>query len=274
MKKHIFQIAITVIAISVVSPQAPAAFDHSHTGWNELLGRHVNWVKQGTASVVDYAGFMQDRHALDSYLASLSAVGEGEFRQWPRDRRLAFLINAYNAFTVSLILTRYPELNSIKDLGSLFKSPWKKRFFTLLGKKRHLDEIEHGMIREPGRYDDPRIHAAVNCAAIGCPALRPEAYRGDALDAQLEDNLRRFLSDKSRNRFNAQTRTIEAGKIFDWYESDFTKGDRGFTSLKQFFSRYAHVLAQNPDHRAIIRDQRAKIDFVPYDWKLNTDPGR
>jgi len=267
------KVAIFICMIVGIAYPAQADFDHSHAAWSELLGRHVAWVNNGTASQVNYGGFQKDRKALDAYLSTLSAVNEKEFPNWPRDRRLAFLINAYNAFTVSLILTRYPDLESIKDLGTLFKSPWKKRFFTLLGKKRHLDDIEHGMIRKPGHYDDPRIHAAVNCAAVGCPALRPEAYRGNALNTQLEDNLTRFLSDKSRNRFNPGTRTIEAGKIFDWYESDFTRGHRGWTSLKRFFADYAHVLTKRPEHQQIIRNQAADIDFVPYDWRINAGSG-
>lgn len=113
---------------------------------------------------------------------------------------MAFLINAYNAATVALILTRYPELDSIKELGSLLRSPWKRRFVDLLGARRSLDDIEHELLREAPDFAEPRIHFAVNCASLGCPALRPEAYEAERLEAQLADQTRRFLRDRSRNR--------------------------------------------------------------------------
>ena len=102
---------------------------------------------------------------------------------FPRGRKPAvWHFNAYNAYTVELVLTRSPDLKSIRDLGSVFSSPWKKRFFTLLGQPRSLDDIEHGMIRAKGAYDDPRIHMAVNSASIGCPALRDDWSLNDAQD--------------------------------------------------------------------------------------------
>lgn len=264
--------AITIVAaLTVWSAGAlhAADFDNTHARWSDLLRRHVTWINNGVASQVDYAGFKKDRENLKVYLAALSGVSSERFSAWPAQERLSFLINAYNAYTVSLVLAAYPELSSIKDLGSLFRSPWKKTFFTLLGKPRSLDDIEHGMIRAPGVYDDPRIHMAVNCAAIGCPALRPEAYVGDRLDEQLDNAVARYLKDRTRNRFNPATRTIEAGKIFDWYAEDFKKGYRGITSLKQFFARHAEDLAETPQHRRVIRKQQADISFTAYDWRLN-----
>ncbi|MGD8911013.1 MAG: DUF547 domain-containing protein, partial [Chromatiales bacterium] len=94
--------------------------------------------------------------------------------------------NPYNAFTIELILTKYPGIESIKELGGLFRSPWKRRFFTLLGERRHLDNLEQDMIRAFGVFDEPRIHFALNCASIGCPMLRNEAYVAERLDLQLE----------------------------------------------------------------------------------------
>ena len=247
---------------------AAAAFDQQHEAWDRLLKQHVVWTNGGTASQVDYAGFKQDKAALQRYLDALSSVSEAEFAGWSRDQRLAFLINASNAFTVDLILSKYPNLDSIKDLGGLFQSPWKKRFFTLLGKQRHLDEIEHGMIREPGVYDEPRIHFAVNCASIGCPALRPEAYVADRLDRQLEDNMQRFLADASRNRYNPNTGKLEASKIFDWYGEDF-QGRGGFGSVLDVFANYAELLADTPEAQRRIRIKAAALDYLDYDWGLN-----
>lgn len=139
-----------------------------------------------------------------------------DFDGWPQAQRRAFLINAYNAFTVDLILTRYPKLKSIRDLGSLFSSPWKQSFFTLFGEEQSLDGIEHGLLRGAPDFDDPRIHFAVNCASIGS-ALRPEAYWAEVLDAQLEDQTRRFFGDRTRNRFDATSATLYLSSILDWY---------------------------------------------------------
>ena len=243
------------------------AFDHGHAAWDRLLERHVEWVADGTASEVDYAGFQSDARELQAYLDSLSAVTVAEFSGWSRDQRLAFLINAYNAFTVQLILTRYPDLQSIRELGSFFSSPWKKRFFTLLGAQHSLDDIEHGMIRRPGAYDEPRIHFAVNCASIGCPALADEAFVADRLDAQLQDCLRRFLSDRSRNRYNSKSDTLEVSKIFDWYGEDF---EPQFGSVRGFLARYDQLLADSDPARSRIRSQETKLRFLDYDWKLNS----
>jgi hypothetical protein len=171
-----------------------------HGTWDGLLQRHVKPILGGVATQVDYGGMARERVQLKGYLDALAAVPEADFRRWPRDERLAFLINAYNAGTVELVLTRWPKLDSIKDLGSLLGSPWKKRFIPLLGGTRSLDDIEHGMIRAKGAYAEPRIHFAVNCASVGCPALRPEAYTAARLDAQLADATRRFLGDRTRNR--------------------------------------------------------------------------
>ena len=146
----------------------------------------------GNASQFQYKGLLLDRPALKAYLDGLSAVPRPEFEAWSRPRRLAFLINAYNAYTVELILTRYPDLKSIKDLGSLVQNPWKKKFFQLLGQPTSLDGIEQDMLRQRGVYDDPRIHFAVNCASIGCPMLREEAYVPERLDAQLAEQEKRL----------------------------------------------------------------------------------
>jgi hypothetical protein len=99
--------------------------------------------------------------------------------------------------------------------------------------------------------------------------LRNEAFVADRLDAQMEDGMRRFLSDRTRNRYNPETKTLEVSKIFDWYGKDFEKGHKGFSSVKQALSRYADLLADKPEDRAIVRDQKAQISFLDYDWSLN-----
>ena len=261
---------LSALLLLLSSDLAAQAFDHSHSAWDALLKRHVVLIGGGNASQVDYAGMQTDHAALKGYLDDLSAVTLDQYRRWSRPERLAFLINAYNAFTVDLILTKYPDIQSIKELGSLFRSPWKKRFFTLLGKKRHLDELEHDLIRTPGAFDEPRIHFAVNCASIGCPMLRNEAYTAGQLEHQLEDAMARFLSDSSRNRFDAETGTLWTSKIFDWYGEDFEQGHHGFTSLPATLSRYADRLGKRSveDERRL-REGEFGIEFLDYDWRLN-----
>ncbi len=253
--------AYALTAAMLLSPSA-FAFDHSHENWSALLDAHVTWI-DGVASQVDYAGIAENRDALDAYLAELVDVTPRAYKKWTEDQQLAFLINAYNAYTIELVLTEYPEIESIKEIGSLFKSPWKLEVGQLLGQVRTLDEIEHEMIREEGVFDEPRIHAAVVCASIGCPALRAEAFVADRLDAQLEDSMVRFLSDRSRNRLNGED--LEVSKIFDWYGDDWE-------DLDGFFARHAVVLSDDASGQRVIREAKYDLEFLSYDWKLNDLP--
>lgn len=262
-------LAALALALGPAQVLAQSGFDHQHTAWQQLLARHVLPLRGGQASQVRYAGMAADRAALKAYLDSLSAVSAATFKGWRKPQQMAFLINAYNAFTVELILTRWPKLDSIKDLGSLFQSPWKPKWISLLGDQVSLDEIEHGMLRQRGRYDDPRVHFAVNCASIGCPALREQAFVADRLDAQLDEQTRRFLADRSRNRYNPAKGKLEVSKIFDWFGEDFRAGDRGIVSLPAFLAQHADLLADSPADRERIRSMTVAIEFLDYDWQLN-----
>jgi hypothetical protein len=117
-----------LIALPLASPSvwAQAGFDHQYTAWNALLKKHVRWLADGKQSQVNYRGFAADRASLSAVLTSLSAVSQAQFDGFSKPLQMAFLINAYNAFTVELILSAYPKLKSIKDLGSLLQAPWKK----------------------------------------------------------------------------------------------------------------------------------------------------
>src|SRR6185503_14221018 len=143
------------------------AFDHEHEVWDGLLKKHVAVLDGGRASKLRYAGMAQDHAVLKGYLEKISAVKEAQFERWPREQQEAFLINAYNAFTVEKVLSRYPDIQSIWDFGKIFGNPFKDRFFTLLGKKSSLDGIEHGILRK--KYREPRVHFALNCASVSCP---------------------------------------------------------------------------------------------------------
>jgi hypothetical protein len=237
------------------------------SAWDALLKKHVRWLPDQKQSRVNYKGLMADRAALQAVLAQWSAVSAAQFEAMDKPQRMAFLINAYNGFTLELILTRYPQLKSIKDLGSVFESPWKNAFFSLLGKPRHLDWIEHEQLR--ALYREPRIHAAVNCASIGCPALRPEAFTAARLEAQLADGMQRFLSDTTRNRFNPKTGKVELNAIFKWFREDFENGDLGFHSLEDLVAHYADQLSDDATVRGRLRAKTVGIAFLEYDWSLN-----
>jgi hypothetical protein len=254
-------------ALLLAAPLAHA-FDHTHAAWTALLAKHVQVLDSGRASRVDYAGFARDRTALKAYLESLSAVSAAEYAGWSKPEKLAFLLDAYNAYTIEKVLTRWPDLKSIRDFGSVFGNPWKDRFFTLLGASMSLDGIEHDTIRRRGTFDDPRIHFAANCASIGCPMLREEAYVAARLDAQLDEQVARFLSDRSRNRW--RDGALEVSKIFDWYADDFRAGLRGIASVEAFLAPHADRLADSPEARNAIRAGTAKLRFLDYDWALNT----
>ncbi len=264
MTRYLFGL---LLLSQIVVAQA-AAFDHS--GWDTLLKKYVVSMRDGQATQIDYAGMAADHAQLTKYLAATSSLTHASFDGWPGGEQLAFLINAYNAWTVELILTAYPNIDSIKDLGSLFQSPWKERFIPMLGKTRSLDNIEHDLIRASNRYNEPRIHFAVNCASIGCPALRPEAYVAARLDEQLEDATRNFLADHTRNRLEGGT--LKVSSIFKWYRGDFEQGWRGAKSLDRFLVLYRQPLGLNERIANRLASGDIDIEFLDYDWKLNRKP--
>jgi hypothetical protein len=269
---------LIALAAAPLTSGAQGSFDHTHAAWDTLLGRHVKLAADGRSSRVDYAGFMADRAALGIYLKSLSDVSAAQYARWSKPQQYAFLANAYNAFTIEKSLTRWPDLKSIRDFGTLIDNPWKDRFFTLLGRAQHLDGIEHETMRAAGAFDEPRVHVAVNCASVGCPLLDRKALVGTsaaALHTQLEDLLRRFMADRTRNRYDEQTKSLQLSKIFDWYADDFRRGGTsflgypGFGSVAEVGARYADLLADGEADRALLRARQARIVYLDYDWSLN-----
>lgn len=234
-------------------PAMAGDFDHKHQSFTDILQKRV--VVDGALSRVDYAGLRQDPAPLNAYLAQLSAVTAEEFSHWKRAEQMAFLINAYNAFTLKLIVDN-PPVASIKDLGSLFQGPWSKPFFNLFGKPSTLDNVEHDALRR--NYSEPRLHFILNCASIGCPMLPDHAVTADELETQLETQTRLFLSDTSRNRVDEARRTLTLSPIFNWYEDDF---DKASGSVPAFVSRYLPLAADPSDY---------DVEYSRYDWSLNT----
>lgn len=238
-------------------------------GLSTFLARHVAWNPEGTATSVDYAGIRRQRDELQRLLNAFSRIAMAEHAHWPMPAQQAFLVNAYNVWTLALIADAPAETGSIKDLGGFLRSPWKRAFIPFLGETRSLDDIEHGLLRGAPGFDEPRIHFAVNCASIGCPALRPEAYTADRWDAQLDDQTRRFLRDRTRNRvLQREPLRIGVSSIFDWYGDDFDSAG----GVHGFLARYPEALDLAPAETAVLRGGGARIAFLDYDWTLNDRP--
>ena len=273
--------AIFFIAIlAIITPSTAVfaqSFDHNYVIFDAQLKKHVKYLPDGKQSRVNYKGLAAERAELTKTLDSFSAVTPAQFATFNKDQQMAFLINAYNAFTIELILTKYPDVKSIKDLGSTFSSPWKKTFFKLLGEERNLDWIEHDKLRPTGKnivnggYQDPRIHVAIVCASIGCPALPPEAFTATKLDAQLESGMVKFVGDKTRNRFEGGK--LQVSSIFKWFKDDFEKGYKGFGKVEDVFAKYADIFSNDVAIQGQIRAKTVPISHLDYDWSLN-DTGR
>ena len=215
--------------------------------YGELLKKYVRDGK------VDYAGFKTEEAKLDRYLKILENVDPGILS---RNEQFAFYINAYNAWTIKLILSGYPGVTSIKDLGSLLKSPWKKKIVRIDGKVITLDHVEHEILRP--RYKDPRVHFAINCAAKSCPPLRPEPFNGNILDRQLDDSTRSFINNPQSYRLDDSE--LYVSRIFKWFSEDFNEDIFGF------FLKYA---TGNLKKELKSKSERIVVKYLGYDWSLN-----
>lgn len=258
---------VRTFLLTLVFLPIAALADFDHGDWDNLLREHVKERGGGVATQVDYGGMASDRSKIRTYLSKLSAVSRSDFDAWSEPAQLAFLINAYNAWTVDLILDDYPDIDSIRDIGFLLSSAWNQDVANLFGESVTLDEIEHEMIRGWGIYNEPRIHFAVNCAAIGCPALRGEAYTQERLEMQLDDSTKKFLSDRSRNYLD--NGRIYISRIFDWYEEDFEQGWGGVNSVGEFLANYSAELALDTQTAQELRVGDIRIRYLRYDWGLN-----
>ncbi len=232
---------------------ACAPVDQDHAAWTMILGRSV---RAGEVAYAPLAG--EGTPLLTSYLDGLSSACADDYARWTRAERLAYWINAYNAFTVKLVLDHYP-IASIRKIGWLPGAAFRERFIPMPGLKGgsvSLDDIENGTLRADFR--EPRIHFALVCASLSCPMLRGEAYRGADLDRQLDDQARTFLADATKNHFDTATNTLHLSSIFKWFRADF---EAAAGSLPAYVARYLN------DPRATAPGVR--IEFLDYDWSLN-----
>lgn len=221
----------------------------SHQIWDQLVKTHVK-----PNGMVDYKGFIREKAKLESYLKLLSENAPDR-KTWSKNQQLAYWINAYNAFTVKLIVDNYPT-KSIRDLGPQLKIPlikdvWHYKFFKIGGVETSLDEIEHSIIRK--EFDEPRIHFAINCASVSCPPLLNEAFTAEKLESQLQKVAIGFINDPTRNKITQDAAQISS--IFSWFQGDFTK--KG--SLIDFLNLFSKVKIK----------PNAKISHLDYNWNLN-----
>ena len=223
-----------------------------HDSFADLLQKHV------TNGTVDYLGFKNDEKLLDAYLERLAAVSLATLSP---DEKLALYINAYNSYTIKLILDNFDEngrpVSSIKKIGTLFTSPWDIEFATIDGSVYSLDDIEHNIIRK--EWDEPRIHFAVNCASKSCPPLIATPYLGSSIDTQLDKVTRAFLADETMNYLEGNT--LYVSSIFKWYGKDFKNG------IVPFFLDHT----EGTLHQRIKElGDSIKLKYLKYDWSLNS----
>jgi hypothetical protein len=210
----------------------------NHQLLDSLLQKHVS--DQGK---VNFKGLKADKAALDAYCQLLSDNPVQE--TWTRAEKMAFWINAYNAFTLKLIVDNYPTKSILNFDGG---KTWDVRRIKIGDKKYSLNNIENDILRP--QFKDPRIHFAVNCAAKSCPPIWNHAYTAENLETTLETRTRAFVNDKKYNTLSS-TRA-QVSKIFDWYGADF--GD-----VKKFLNQYSETKLKSS----------ATLIFSEYNWDLN-----
>ena len=253
------------LTLATVRAQGAPAFDHGHAAWSAVLKECVK------GDGFDYAHLAADRRGLTAYLDALHAVTPAELAAWSEPQRFAFWINAYNAHVVERVLERYP-VKSINELDTRAAKVFDQAFIPMRalhpeeaegpggpgGKDEplSLNDIENGILRP--RFHDARLHAAINCAARSCPPLRGEAFVAERLSDQLDQQMRAFLADASRNRIDPEKQELRLSRVFEWFAADFEREG----GVSAFVARF--VPAARAD---FVR--ATKPAFLEYDWALN-----
>lgn len=213
----------------------------------------LQYVKDGQ---VDYIGLKKKEALLDEYLEYLAQTDPA---QMAANDRFAFYINAYNAYTIKLILKNFKKNRppaSIKDIGSFFSKPWSIQFVNIAEKTYSLDTIEHDILRPT--FKDPRVHFAINCASKSCPPLISEPYSGEKLNQQLDASTIAFINNRQENRLEGTT--LYVSSIFKWFKDDFPNNP------VDFFEQYAQGNLKK--ELAAVKNQ-IKVKYLDYDWSLN-----
>lgn len=220
----------------------------SHEIWDSLLQSHIYPYGE-----VDYKGLIQDSLKLNRYIDLISTNHPND-QNWTKDEQLAYWINAYNVFTIRLIIRNYPltSINNIKNGIPFVNSVWDIKSIKIEDQTYDLNNIEHGILRK--FYNEPRIHFAINCASKSCPKLRNEAYTANKIEDQLNEQARAFINNQVKNKILSD-QEIKLSKIFKWFRGDFTKE----RELVDFINTYSNI--------QILND--ASISYMDYDWRLN-----
>ena len=249
-------------ATQVQASSVSAAEPLDNKNFADVLKTYVD--DQG---LVNYQELQNNRQQLDKYNASLGGVSASTFKSWSEAEQIAFLINAYNSFTLESIIDQKPLKKSIRDIFGV----WKIRKFDIAGESKTLDNIEHNTLRVD--YNEPRIHAALVCAAISCPPLRNEPYTGEKLDAQLDDQTRQFLNGPHGFRIDREQNKVYLSSIFKWFGEDWKKsygvdgkfaGNDNERAVLNFISEYV-----SPEDKEYLVQGNYKVDYLNYDWALN-----
>lgn len=251
MKKTIFITLVSAMLLGFGSALFAGAAGTVHEPYEALLQKYVKGFG------FDYAGLSKsdaDKKTLSAYVDALEALNPEDMN---RSEAFAYWINLYNAATLELVIQNYP-LESIKDIGGIFKSPWKRKVVTVAGKELTLDNIEHDIMRPT--FKDARLHFAVNCASIGCPPLSNRAYVAESLNEQLDAASKAALNDERWLKIS--NGKLELSKLFDWFKDDFEETSG---SVRNYLATYV-----SEDKKAAVLDDSNKIKYKGYDWKLNS----
>ncbi|MFY0603774.1 MAG: DUF547 domain-containing protein [Flavobacteriaceae bacterium] len=213
------------------------------TAFNDLLQKHVD--KKGN---VDYKALKKEEAKLNLFLTSLQKANTTKFDSENAEK--AFWINAYNAYTIKIILSNYPT-TSIMNIKRNDKTAWKISFAKVGSKTYTLDYIEHEILRK--KFKDPRIHVGVNCASISCPKLANIAFTADNIENELERLMKEFVNDSTKNKISKSK--IEISEIFNWFKGDFTTEG----TIIEYLNKYSKTEI----------NKKAKIKYLTYDWNLN-----
>lgn len=229
--------------------------------------------------LVDYAGLKESPDRLDAFVRQVATLSPEAFGRWEDERKIAFWINAYNALTLKVIVENYPikprlvaslryPNSSIRQIPGV----WTEVRFTVTGRDMTLDRIEHEVLRKD--FDEPRIHVALVCAAMSCPELRREPYRGPELSAQLADQGRTFFADEGNFRIDRDDGVVHLSSIFKWFGEDFVsryEPETGFGDREDAERAVLHYAAGSlsPSDAEFLREGRYDIAYIEYDWSLN-----
>lgn len=259
-----FLFSLIGIFLATTALASETTFDQTHAKWTSVLTENV--VKTGKTTKVKYFEIIKNPTALNSYLSDIKGVTAAQYSKWNENQKLAFLFNAYNAFTVKLItqeLEKNKDLKSIKKIGGVFTNAWKIKFFELFGKPSYLDEIEQDYARK--NFDEPRMHFAFNCASIGCPSLQMTAFTAEKINEQLDQATKEFFADESRNEFNKNKGTLELSSILKWYNEDF-ENSKKLGPMKKFLATYFPL--NEVEKKQLLAD-KLTIKYLDYNWNLN-----